>query len=169
MRVAFLVIIVAMISGCASTKQTNLAEPTSKLLKGKRVVISTPANGSYGSNEYSTSGKMTAFAVRAAFARFTNTITVSTDCKELECLKRNNSSTFDYYVIPEILQWEDRATEWSGIPDRIEVKLSIYEVESWKELASTIISGKSKLMTLGGDHPQDILPKPLNKYVESLY
>jgi hypothetical protein len=170
MRIAVLVIITAMISGCASTyKQTNLIEPTAKLLKGRSVVIATPANGSYENKEYSTSGRMTALAVRAAFARFTNTNTVSTDCKELECLKRNTSSNFDYYVIPEILHWEDRATEWSGIRDKIEIKLIIYEGQSWKELATTIISGKSKWATFGGDHPQDLLPEPLNKYVESLY
>jgi hypothetical protein len=170
MRLATTVIIAVFISGCASTyKQSSLTEPTAKLMRGKPIVIATPSNGSYENKEYSASGKMTALAVHAAFARFTNSITVSTECKELECLKINKSSNFDYYIIPEILHWEDRATEWSGIPDKIEVKLSIYEGQTWKELASTIISGKSKWATFGGDHPQDLLPEPINKYVESLY
>lgn len=170
MRIAVFVIIATMISGCASTyKQISLTEPAARLLKEKSVVIATPTNGSYGNTEYSASGKMTALAIRAAFARFSNTITVSTNCKKLDCLKGNELSNFDYYVIPEILHWEDRATEWSGIPDKIEIKLSIYEGQSWKELASTIISGKSKWATFGGDHPQDLLPESLNKYVESLY
>ena len=91
------------------------------------------------------------------------------DCRELLCLKKDQSVSYDYYVIPEILYWEDRATEWSGIPDKIEVKVSVYDGQSAKELASTIILGKSKWATFGGDHPQDLLPDPLNKYVESLY
>lgn len=170
MRITFLVIIAAMISGCASTyKQTNLTEPAAKLLKAGSVVIATPANGSYETKEYPKSGEMTALAIQAAFAKFTNTITVSPNCTELGCLKKNDSATSVYYVIPEILHWEDRATEWSGIPDKIEVKLIIYEWQNWKEIASTIISGKSKWATFGGDHPQDLLSEPLNKYVESLY
>ena len=170
MRIAIFVVIATLISGCASTyKQSNLTEPAAKLLKGKSVVIATPTNGSYGNTEYSASGKMTALAVRAAFARFSNATTVSTNCRDLDCLKGNESSKFDYYAIPEILHWEDRATEWSGLPDKIEIKLSLYEAQSWKELATTIISGKSKWATFGGDHPQDLLPEPLNKYVESLY
>jgi hypothetical protein len=170
MRIIILVIMAIMISGCASTyKQNNLTEPTTKLFRGGSVVIATPANGSYGNKKYPASGEMTALAVRAVFAEFSDTITVSTDCKGLECLKENESSKYDYYVIPEILHWEDRATEWSGIKDKIEVKLSIYEGHSWKKVASTIISGKSKWATFGGDHPQDLLPEPLNKYVETLY
>ncbi|WP_254924651.1 DUF4823 domain-containing protein [Aeromonas sp. A35_P] len=29
--------------------------------------------------------------------------------------------------------------------------------------------GKSKWATFGGDHPQDLLPEPTEKYVNSLY
>ena len=170
MHLISLVMFAAMISGCAATyKQNTLAEPSAKLVRGKSVVISTPSNGFYENKEYSASGRMTALAVRAAFARFTNSTTVVPDCNDLMCLKKDQSVSHDYYVIPEILHWEDRATEWSGIPDKIEVKVSVSDGQSAKDLASTIISGKSKWATFGGDHPQDLLPEPLNKYVESLY
>ncbi len=170
MRIITLLVAAAMISGCAATyTQSTLTEPSAKLIKGKPVLIATPADGFYGSIEYPASGRMTALAVRAAFARYTDTITVSPDCKDLGCLQSSKAINFEYYVIPEILHWEDRATEWSGIPDKIEVKTSIYEGQTWKVVASTIISGKSKWATFGGDHPQDLLPEPLNKFVESLY
>ena len=89
--------------------------------------------------------------------------------KHLPCLKSNTAGPFDYYVIPEILHWEDRATEWSGLPDKIEVKIIVYDGGTGNEVASTLISGQSKWATFGGDHPQDLLPEPLNNYVESLY
>jgi len=170
MRLALYLILLATVCGCTSTyRPTNLTVPSAKLERGKSVVIATPANGAYGNKEYAASGKMTALAVRAAFAKFTNAVTVSTECKDLNSLKGMGSSQFDYYVVPEILRWEDRATEWSGLPDRIEILLSIYEGTSWKELASVSIAGKSKWATFGGDHPQDLLAEPLKKYVESLY
>jgi Domain of unknown function (DUF4823) len=170
MRVASLLFFVALVSGCSATfNQSVLQEPNTKLVKGKSVLIATPANGWYGKTEYPDSGRMTAFATRAAFARFTNNSVVSVGCKDLACLKSNTKGPFDYYVIPEILHWEDRATEWSGLPDKIEVKVVVYDGGTAKEVASTLISGQSKWATFGGDHPQDLLPEPLNSYVASLY
>ncbi len=34
---------------------------------------------------------------------------------------------------------------------------------------SAIIKGKSGLATFGGDHPQDLLPKPVGEYIDALY
>jgi hypothetical protein len=74
-----------------------------------------------------------------------------------------------YYAVPEILHWEDRATEWSGIKDKLEIKLTVYEAARPAPVASTVLSGKSKFMTFGGDHPQDLLPALIGAYVQSLY
>ena len=84
-------------------------------------------------------------------------------------MKEKYSNDFQYYVVPEILHWEERATEWSGLPDRIELQLSVYEFGMRDNIASTHILGKSKWATFGGDHPQDLLPKPINDFVSSLY
>jgi len=159
-----------MLSGCTATyKQSLLSEPSTKLDKRKAVIIATPINGFYENKKYSTSGRMTAQAVRSSFSQHSSNISVSTDCTDLACFQSLNTNNYDYYVIPEILHWEDRATEWSGISDKVEVKISIYEYPNWKELASAIINGKSKWATFGGDHPQDLLPDPFNAYIESLY
>jgi hypothetical protein len=169
MRALLVLVAAAILTGCASTYTTTpIAQPSVKLVPSKSVLIATPANGVYGTAVYTSSGKMTADAVRAAFSRYTGTAVVLPDCTDLACLEKSQTQRYDYYVVPEILHWEDRATEWSGIPDRLEVKLSIFDGNK-KELASTIITGKSKWGPLGGDHPQDLLPEPLNKYVESLY
>jgi hypothetical protein len=72
-------------------------------------------------------------------------------------------------VYPTILHWEDRATEWSGIPDRVEIKIEIIGATTGKGLDSAIIKGKSGLATFGGDHPQDLLPKPVEDYVSGLF
>lgn len=171
MRFNILIVLILMLYGCTATyKQNTLAQPSTKLVRGSSVTIATPTNGFYESEEYQASGKMTTYTVRAAFARFSNTINVLPECNNLVCLKASKASThYYYYVVPEILHWEERATEWSGLPDKIEVKISIYDDQTSRELASTIISGESKWATFGGDHPQDLLPEPINAYVESLY
>jgi hypothetical protein len=167
MRFSTLIVFTSILSGCTATyKQEALIQPNINLVRGKSVAIATPINGFYETEEYQSSGKMTSLAVQSAFARFSSTITVMPECKNIACLKDSNHY---YYVIPEILHWEERATEWSGKPDKIEVKISVYDNLNLKELASTIISGTSKWATFGGDHPQDLLDEPINAYVQSLY
>jgi hypothetical protein len=169
MRYLTSLLAISLICGCASTyEQVDVTAPSAKLVQGKSIMIATPSDGSYETNVYSRSGSMTAAAVNAAFARYSDKISVSTECQDIECL-RNLPTSVDYFVVPEILHWEDRNTEWSGKKDKLEIKLSVFNAADGTALATTVISGKSKWATFGGDHPQDLLPEPLNKYVESLY
>lgn len=170
MKRIFLVSLATLLSACAATyKHEVVSAPSAKLERGKAILIATPKNGFYESKEYASSGRQAAAATQAAFARFSNQVTISSRCADLTCLQSEGGPTYAYYVVPEILHWEDRNTEWSGIPDRVEVKFLVADAKSAKEIASTVISGKSKWATFGGDHPQDLLPAPLKQYVGGLY
>ena len=96
-------------------------------------------------------------------------VDLADDCREDECLSKIDIEKYAYFIKPVILSWEDRATEWSGRPDRIEIQLVIYDAVTKQELASSSYTGRSKVATLGGDHPQDLLEEPTNAYVNSLY
>ena len=169
-RTCVLFAAIVFLSGCSATYQQQVVKrPQSPLERGKGIFVSTPKNGWYGKTEYQNSGKMTANAVKAAFSRFSNNVFVSEQCLGLECLKLIPTERYEYYIEPEILHWEDRATEWSGLPDKIEIKISVYDARLGTELASSILTARSKWATFGGDHPQDLLPEPLNQYIESLY
>lgn len=159
-----------IVSGCTATyTKTTLSEPTAPLPRGKHIAIALPENGSYDAKEYPASGKSTALAVRAAFAKFAAQTTIVPDCKTLACLSETMGADADYFVVPEILHWEDRATEWSGIKDKLEVKISVHYAKTGQVLASTVVAGKSKWATAGGDHPQDLLAEPINEYVATLF
>lgn len=75
---------------------------------------------------------------------------------------------FTHYAEPIIVLWEDRATEWSGRPDRIVIRITILGVGSGQIVDASTIQGSSKWATLGGDHPQDLLPVPMRRYVAGL-
>jgi hypothetical protein len=166
----FWLVVAFAVSGCTSTyTRTNLAEPVAVLQRGKSVAIATPADGVYGTTEYASSGKSTALAVRGAFAKFAGETSIVSACKDLACLREQAGAESDYLVVPEILHWEDRNTEWSGIKDSIEIKLAVYDSKSGNELAASVIAGKSKWATFGGDHPQDLLPEPIYAYVATLF
>ena len=165
------VVLSILVSGCAATyAQRDLMDIVAKLSPKRAVLVSTPANGIYGNIEYRSSGKITSQEVRTAFSKFASSATVISDCKDLQCLSRQQAAgSFSYLVVPQILHWEDRATEWSGIPDRIEVELRVFDGETLLEVGATVLSGKSKWATFGGDHPEDLLPEPLSNYVKTLY
>jgi hypothetical protein len=158
-----------LIVGCASTyEQVHVTAPTVKLERGKSILIALPANGKYETIDYTESGRMTAAAVNSAFAKYSDNISIVDECQDLECLQ-SKAAAVDYFVVPEILHWEDRNTEWSGKKDVIEIQIAIVDAASGSALATSVISGKSKWATFGGDHPQDLLPEPLQAYVDSLY
>jgi len=161
------ILCVALITGCtASYQQSELTEPTVKLDPSKAVTIATPDDGWYEDKEYKNSGQMTASAVRAEFAKHATQTDISETCAQVDCV---DAQTYGYLVVPTILHWEDRVTEWSGKADRLEIQLQVYDVASGTEIANATLQGKSKWATFGGDHPQDLLEAPVTEYVAALY
>ena len=161
---------IIFLSGCSSSyKYNEYQSPEVKLAQNVGVLISTPENGWYAKTEYKNSGRMTANVIRSAFVKNTQRVAITNDCKGKDCLNSIDSTKYGYYVEPIILHWEDRATEWSGKSDKVEIQIITYDAISKKEIANTTYSGKSKFMTFGGDHPQDLLEEPTYKYVETLY
>lgn len=161
---------ITLIAGCTSTyKHSELQAANEKLDSSEGVLISVPEDGWYGNTQYKNSGRMTANAVRAAFSKHATLADIAKSCKREQCLQNIDTQKYGYFVKPVILHWEERATEWSGKPDRVEIQIVVYDTDTKDELANASYTGKSKWATFGGDHPQDLLPEPTNEYVKSLY
>ena len=159
-----------LLAGCSSSyKYSELQTTEVKLEPSIGVLVSTPENGRYDQIEYRNSGIMTAKAIQNAFLKNVNKVEVTNTCTGDDCLNTIDSEKYGYYVKPVILGWEDRVTEWSGKPDKIEIQIVIFDAKTKKELANSSFSGKSKWLTFGGDHPQDLLEQPANQYINSLY
>ncbi|WP_348686004.1 DUF4823 domain-containing protein [Aeromonas bestiarum] len=156
--------------GCSSTyQQADVQTMTNKLDASQGVLISQPQDGSYETTQYQNSGQMTAQAIYAAFSKKAHRVEITTRCHGDPCLNTIEPTQFRYYVKPVILHWEERATEWSGKPDVIEIQVVIYDTLSKNSIANSSFKGASKWATFGGDHPQDLLPEPTEKYVKALY
>ena len=163
-------IILVLTIGCADSHQ--LVKTTTNqisLEKTKPILILTPKDGQYGGQSYTGSGVTTAQIITSSFAKYTLQIDTIENKDFNSAISYAKDKNYYYLVYPLILHWEDRATEWSGISDKVSVKISILDVNTGSELDSIIIEGKSGLATFGGDHPQDLLPKPIGEYVKSLF
>jgi len=160
-----------LLSGCADTHQLVRASSSTLVLSQQgSAYVAVPADGSYGKTAYPGSGALTAQAVAAAFAPYLSRAKVAVKTEDLETAKQSaRAGGYTYLLYPQILHWEDRATEWSGKPDVASVKVSLIRVEGGEVLDSAVVGGKSGLGTVGGDRPEHLLPRPLADYAAPLF
>jgi len=157
--------------GCADSHTIKNTHSYSnvKLESQSKVYVAMSKNGEYGEYYYGSSGKMVSQVIQSTLLVKLHTIQLAQQPEEYKmALDKAESNGFDYLVFPTILHWEDRATEWSGIPDKVQVKISVIDLKSQAEVKSGIIDGKSGLFTFGGDHPQDLLPEPTRQFFQDM-
>jgi len=171
MRNYILILITVFITSCAdSHKIVRTSTGLTKLDTKASAYISIPRDGRYGQSKYNGSGATTSQTILLAFAKYLTQVEAGHEYQSYkEALNHARTNNFDYLVLPLILVWEDRITEWSGIPDKVAIKISIIQVSTSKTIDSAIIEGKSGIATFGGDHPQDLLVKPVDDYVKTLF
>ncbi|MFS1429804.1 DUF4823 domain-containing protein [Vibrio splendidus] len=163
---------VLTLAGCADSHNLNVSsnEVVNKIPKTSSVYIALSLDGSYGNKNYRGSGALLSSVIKSSLLTKMNDISVASRTESLQqsisYAKRNH---YDYVFYPTIMHWEDRATEWSAKADKVEVKIVTWDVRRNMELSSVIIDSTSGLATLGGDHPQDLLPKPVGAYVDNLF
>lgn len=171
MRYGILLLAALLLSSCTQKLSVDhVSAKQGELSRGGFAYVSVPRDGQYGTIIYHGSGQLTTQAVAAAFAKYLKISEMSLRVENTgEALARARQLSADYLVVPLILQWEDRATEWSGRRDKIKIKITVVDVQSERTLASAVISGKSTYWTLGGDNPEDMLSEPVNEFVGSLF
>lgn len=160
-----------LLSACADThhlKRTQGAGIASN--QRSSAYIALPKDGSFGSAQYTGSGAMVAQEIGAAFSPYMRETVTGAHYEPMDAAVTSASKgEYDYLIYPKILHWEDRDTEWSGRPDVTPVKVTIIDVSSGKVVDSGIIGGESKIMSWGGDRPEDLLSKPLADYAAELF
>ncbi|MPY75544.1 MAG: DUF4823 domain-containing protein [Alphaproteobacteria bacterium] len=171
MRKALVLAIVLAVSACADSHrvQHSMQSPE-KLSRAATAYVAVPQDGRYGHTVYSGSGLTTAQIVAGAFTRQLTRVEQAarpeTHDSALEAAKKMGAT---YLISPSIAHWEDRATAWSSRSDKVEVQISIYDPATGRLIERGVVAGRSGLATLGGDHPQDLLPQPVKQYVDSLF
>lgn len=168
-----IILFVFVLGACADSHtlvKTGGNTSSAKLSADKSIYISLPEDGRYGTKVYPGSGHLVTQIIAAEFSKKTHKVEsgrrVETADEALSAAKKIGAS---YLVIPTILHWEHRNTAWSGLPNQSSIKILITDVISDRTIDSVVINGKSGLATLGGDNPQDLLPKPVSEYIGSLY
>lgn len=161
-----------ILTGCADSHNLNISttELTNKIPLTSSVYVALSEDGRYGEKNYRGSGVLVSNIIKSGLIVHMNDIIVAHKAesfKDSVGIAAHNGS--DYLLYPTIMHWEDRATEWSGKADKVKVKIVTWKIKNNVEVSSAIIDGSSGLATFGGDHPQDLLPKPINSYIDTLF
>ncbi|NQU73751.1 MAG: DUF4823 domain-containing protein [Candidatus Omnitrophica bacterium] len=172
MKKVFVLLLCLGTMGCASIEQVRLGKYSSppKLNPEGSAYILSPKDGRYMDREYKGSGLTTGWLFRKSFSEYLQRVETSVGTMPFEKgFEEGKKLNFMYFVYPQILHWEDRATEWSGAQDKVNVKADLFDIRTEQQLDSVMIKSKGTWFTLGGYHPQDILEKAIDEYVDSLF
>jgi hypothetical protein len=159
-------------AGCTSTySEKNItSEPPPLLRSNSRIYVAMPFDATFKEKVAQGSGKQTAQSVFAAFNRYTRSVYLGkfaeSASEAMESARRFNA---EYLVYPNVVRWEDRATEWSGRRDQMEIKLDLIDLEQSKLAFSREITATGKWMSDGGDTPNDLLDQPIEEFVNTLF
>ena len=147
-----------------------LPEADALLPAESSVYVTTPRDGQDDRpRTYVGSGEWTRSAITAALRGRGMQVTEGGPADgSSELIARAAQVGAGFAVDCQIVHWSDRVTEWSGIPDRITLDLSVYDVATGAALNRQQVRASSRWATLGGDHPQDLLPELTRRWAESV-
>lgn len=164
---------IASLVGCVHTYQVSRPVASvsgSPLDRSAAAYLARPENGTFENAVYDQSAQDTVSALAEAFGQRLARVAIADSVETYEqAIESARAGGFRYLIFPEIKHWEERATEWSGRPDRIHVRISVFNAGSGEILDAVDLQGKSRWATWGGDHPQDLLTEPVEQYVTGLF
>jgi Domain of unknown function (DUF4823) len=154
------------LAACSNKYRTDSFQPPAEALsRSKSAYIMLARDGNYGGKTYAASGRLVSQQLFGAVTPRLNKTEMATSVESREqAIAAARGKALAYVFEPVILNWEDRATEWSGRPDRITIMISVWDAASGKSLASGTERASSKWFTFGGDHPQDLVPVLMSNF-----
>jgi hypothetical protein len=134
------------------------------------VYVALPPDGRRKRDFVPASGETMAIIVRDTFAKYVKRAYMGRRVQSFaDGLETARTNQWNYFVYPSILRWEDHATDLSGLRDKIEVKIEVADTATGEILHATVLRGRSRWFSDGGDTPKDLLPEPVQNYVSSLF
>jgi hypothetical protein len=166
-RFAF-TILAALLTGCAAHKG-YLPPAQANAPATDRLCVTTAVDGKYGDETYTGSGKELSGRVLTILrdSRLGGSILVSAS-DEAEGIRQCGDKGFDYMLEPRVLHWEDRATQWSGLRDRISVDLALSRVSPYEVVRRGTFSANNSWFTLVNNPPEDLLDEDFASFVHQV-
>ncbi len=169
--ITMLALTLFVLTGCytAEYKVDSYNAPSVGLSNVRTAYVAIPEDGRYGDHVYPGSGNQTAISILAAVSQHGPGVMGKSHQTHNADLTDSKKAGAAYLFEPLILHWEHRATEWSGKPNRITIRIKVYETGTDKVISDSVLEAHSSWWTLGGDHPEDLLPNTIGPFVDRVY
>jgi len=171
MRFLVLVVVLFGLAACEDTYAVKRPNQISKyMLMSATAYVSMPPDGEYGRFTFPGTGMKVTNAVAAAFSRHLAKVVTATGPQTYDTsLERAREANARYLIAPAIVSWEDWNTGVSGRSDRMALEISVVEVATGDLIERAYLSGTNGIPNLGSTKPEQLVPTPLNQYVNSLF
>jgi hypothetical protein len=151
-----------------------------RLDESAAVLVTTPKDGGYRGKIYGGSGAIVASRIDASLSRYARLVDVSPYAyRSLNALKDEIAKNgYEYIVVPTIIVWESEDKPWSKTPSQVNVKISVIDAMTGKEISSNFLQAKgtSSPGILGlfdadsdADGSEGLLSEMADDYVDTLY
>ncbi|MEQ8832223.1 MAG: DUF4823 domain-containing protein [Alphaproteobacteria bacterium] len=169
MRFTLSALLAVFLTACTSVKTVDTTSAAAVLERSGSALVGISEDGRYNATVYNGSGQLTSSMVLTAFAPHLSKVELGQLWRDQdEALIMAREKGFRYLILPKIVHWEDRATAWSGLPDRATVLITVLDVETGDTLDTATIDGRSAIMTLISETPQDLLREPIKQYARQV-
>lgn len=141
-----------------------------KLETNKAVYIAQAADGKYSDQVYTGSGMQVSTYVSKVLIPYSSLTEISGQISPKDVLLQEATEIgATYLFVPVITHWEPRAAAWSGIPTRVNIELTVYDVETGQSVAAKSVSVKGKRMTFVSQHAHVLAEQAIQDLVKSFY
>jgi hypothetical protein len=159
----------ALFTGCADVTSVTRDAPREVVLDSKaKAYVSVPPDAQNAQQAYTGSGRIAAGIVLTEFSTKMLNVDIAGK-KEYFDLALNNARRqgYQYLIVPKITHWEDNDV-LSGQPSKATISIRIVDVITGDIIDSVVIDSRSSVVRMTDASPEDALPEPIQKYVNSL-
>lgn len=152
-----------LLAGCESSYKYASSDKRSltgsaRVQSNDILLLGMARDGVDGTKPMPGSGRTTTVIFAEALEKHTKRVITAPIPETLEdSLARARKSHCDYVFLVEILDWADRATEYTAVRDRLQLRLEIFETTGGRRIYSDTVSAKSPVMTDGSATPKDLI------------
>lgn len=149
----------------------SMADPSFRMPRDSPIYVTLARDGEYGGILQPGSGRAVSRALSEVLSYHNPRVSLAEGAEgAAEALESANALGAAFIVAPEVVSWENRATNWSGKPDRVQLLIRVLRVPGGRPLdATTIRIEGPSVVDLGANGPGALLHGALADYAEQLF
>ena len=164
------VILLLLLNACAYTQHSLSPNNAQKDKPSPSDVfcVMLASDGAYGSEIYSGSGRTVSNRIIYAVRRKYPLTQLIETTDEDQAIQQCSSKSANYLISPQILHWEDRATQWSGMRDHIKIEIRLIKVNPKTFVRSAFFEARNNWFTFVNADPSELFNDSFDKVIADI-